>query len=228
MTQGPETIQAFAVAGCCPQSVHPDADRPVTKPPVTPHEASAGSAPTYPVTSVLAGLTVMSMCAHIVTTQREQRASGGHVATAVVAGVGPGLGTSTARRFAREGFSLTVISRRRSTVRRSPGGSRRIACRSCRWRRTPPKNPPSARGAQPSWSPAACRSRSRATSACHSARPVSARSWPPWTHATGPAGVHVGTVTVHGPIAPGSAFDPDDIAEHYWRLHSEELGSWRL
>lgn len=43
-----------------------------------------------------------------------------------------------------------------------------------------------------------------------------------------PAGVHVGTVTVHGPIAPGSAFDPDDIAEHYWRLHSEELGSWRL
>lgn len=44
-----------------------------------------------------------------------------------------------------------------------------------------------------------------------------------------PAGVHVGTVTVHGPITPGTEFDPDDIAEHYWRLHREdpEHGGWR-
>ncbi|MFD0899585.1 SDR family NAD(P)-dependent oxidoreductase [Actinomadura sediminis] len=35
----------------------------------------------------------------------------------------------------------------------------------------------------------------------------------------GPSGVHAATVTVDGPVAPGTAFDPDDIAEHYWRLH---------
>jgi NAD(P)-dependent dehydrogenase (short-subunit alcohol dehydrogenase family) len=35
-----------------------------------------------------------------------------------------------------------------------------------------------------------------------------------------PAGVHVATVTVAGAVAPGTAFDPDDIAEEYWRLHA--------
>jgi NAD(P)-dependent dehydrogenase (short-subunit alcohol dehydrogenase family) len=41
-----------------------------------------------------------------------------------------------------------------------------------------------------------------------------------------PAGVHVATVTVAGAVAPGSAFDPDDIAEEYWRLHVQSAGSW--
>jgi NAD(P)-dependent dehydrogenase (short-subunit alcohol dehydrogenase family) len=36
----------------------------------------------------------------------------------------------------------------------------------------------------------------------------------------GPAGVRVATVTVAGAVAPGTAYDPDDIAEHYWRLHT--------
>ncbi|MHA6627671.1 SDR family oxidoreductase [Pseudonocardia sichuanensis] len=46
-------------------------------------------------------------------------------------------------------------------------------------------------------------------------------------HATyGPAGVHVASVTVGGPVAPGTAYDPDDIAEHYWRLHTQPRGSW--
>ena len=44
--------------------------------------------------------------------------------------------------------------------------------------------------------------------------------------AYGPSGVHVATVTVCGPVAPGSAFDPDDIAEHYWRLHTQPLDAW--
>ncbi|WP_214408273.1 SDR family NAD(P)-dependent oxidoreductase [Pseudonocardia lacus] len=42
----------------------------------------------------------------------------------------------------------------------------------------------------------------------------------------GPAGVHVATVTVAGAVAPGTAFDPDDIAEHYWRLHTQPRGRW--
>ncbi|WP_234379965.1 SDR family oxidoreductase [Streptomyces sp. CMB-StM0423] len=37
----------------------------------------------------------------------------------------------------------------------------------------------------------------------------------------GPGGVHVATVTVDGAVAPGTDFDPDLIAEHYWRLHTQ-------
>ncbi|WP_067478679.1 SDR family NAD(P)-dependent oxidoreductase [Actinomadura hibisca] len=44
----------------------------------------------------------------------------------------------------------------------------------------------------------------------------------------GASGVHVASVTVAGPVAPGTAFDPDDIAEHYWRLHNQPLGGWEL
>ncbi|MDT0318184.1 SDR family NAD(P)-dependent oxidoreductase [Streptomyces millisiae] len=43
----------------------------------------------------------------------------------------------------------------------------------------------------------------------------------------GPAGVHVAAVTVDGPVAPGTDFDPDDIAEHYWRLHVQPRADWR-
>jgi NAD(P)-dependent dehydrogenase (short-subunit alcohol dehydrogenase family) len=43
----------------------------------------------------------------------------------------------------------------------------------------------------------------------------------------GPAGLHVATVTVDGPVAPGTAFDPDDIAEHYWRLHTQPRQAWQ-
>jgi NAD(P)-dependent dehydrogenase (short-subunit alcohol dehydrogenase family) len=40
------------------------------------------------------------------------------------------------------------------------------------------------------------------------------------------SGIHVATVTVGGAVAPGSAFDPDEIAEEYWRLHTQPPGSW--
>lgn len=43
----------------------------------------------------------------------------------------------------------------------------------------------------------------------------------------GAAGVHVATVTVAGAVAPGSAFDPDVIAEHYWRLHTQPRPHWQ-
>jgi len=42
-----------------------------------------------------------------------------------------------------------------------------------------------------------------------------------------PSGVHVATVTVAGAVAPGSEFDPDDIAEHYWRLHTQPADAWQ-
>ena len=40
------------------------------------------------------------------------------------------------------------------------------------------------------------------------------------------SGVHVATVTVAGEVAPGTAFDPDDIADHYWRLHTQPRDRW--
>jgi NAD(P)-dependent dehydrogenase (short-subunit alcohol dehydrogenase family) len=43
----------------------------------------------------------------------------------------------------------------------------------------------------------------------------------------GPAGVHVATVTIGGAIAAGTAFDPDELAEHYWDLHSQPAGAWQ-
>ena len=33
-------------------------------------------------------------------------------------------------------------------------------------------------------------------------------------------------MTVGGTVAPGTAYDPDDIAEHYWRLHTQPRDAW--
>jgi NAD(P)-dependent dehydrogenase (short-subunit alcohol dehydrogenase family) len=44
----------------------------------------------------------------------------------------------------------------------------------------------------------------------------------------GPAGIHVATVTVHGPVAPGTRFDPDEIADRYWTLHRQPRDAWDL
>ena len=41
-----------------------------------------------------------------------------------------------------------------------------------------------------------------------------------------PVGIHVATVTVSGRVAPGTHFDPDRIADEYWRLHTEPPGGW--
>jgi NAD(P)-dependent dehydrogenase (short-subunit alcohol dehydrogenase family) len=41
-----------------------------------------------------------------------------------------------------------------------------------------------------------------------------------------PDGVHVATVTIHGTMKPGTAFDPGLIAEHYWRLHTQPPAEW--
>ncbi|MCU0353693.1 MAG: SDR family NAD(P)-dependent oxidoreductase [Cytophagales bacterium] len=37
-----------------------------------------------------------------------------------------------------------------------------------------------------------------------------------------PTGIHVATVTIAGLIKPGTHFDPDKIAEEYWRLHTQK------
>jgi len=39
-------------------------------------------------------------------------------------------------------------------------------------------------------------------------------------------GVHVATVTILGTVAPHTAFDPADIADTFWMLHTEPSGAW--
>ncbi|WP_344171307.1 SDR family NAD(P)-dependent oxidoreductase [Kribbella lupini] len=42
----------------------------------------------------------------------------------------------------------------------------------------------------------------------------------------GAGGLHAATVTVYGPVAPGTAYDPGEIAEEYWALHQQPRGEW--
>jgi short-subunit dehydrogenase len=39
-------------------------------------------------------------------------------------------------------------------------------------------------------------------------------------------GIHVATVTICGFVQPSTKFDPDVIAEEYWRLHNQPKGKW--
>ena len=41
-------------------------------------------------------------------------------------------------------------------------------------------------------------------------------------------GIHVATVTIAGTVAPGTPFDPDRIAEDYWRLHRQTPADWQV
>jgi NAD(P)-dependent dehydrogenase (short-subunit alcohol dehydrogenase family) len=42
----------------------------------------------------------------------------------------------------------------------------------------------------------------------------------------GSSGVHVAAVTITGTVAPGTAFDPDEIAERYWQLSLQPQDEW--
>jgi hypothetical protein len=42
-----------------------------------------------------------------------------------------------------------------------------------------------------------------------------------------PAGVHVATVTVADPIGPGTALDPDAVAERYRSPHAQPCDAWQ-
>jgi NAD(P)-dependent dehydrogenase (short-subunit alcohol dehydrogenase family) len=42
-----------------------------------------------------------------------------------------------------------------------------------------------------------------------------------------PLGIHVGTVTVCGPVKPGTRFDPDLVANHFWDMYRQkDAGTW--
>jgi short-subunit dehydrogenase len=39
-------------------------------------------------------------------------------------------------------------------------------------------------------------------------------------------GVHAASITIDGAIAPGTAFDPDRIADAYWNVHAQPAAEW--
>jgi NAD(P)-dependent dehydrogenase (short-subunit alcohol dehydrogenase family) len=40
-------------------------------------------------------------------------------------------------------------------------------------------------------------------------------------------GIHAATVTIAGSVKPGTAFDPDNIAELFWTAHSDPEDAWQ-
>ena len=40
------------------------------------------------------------------------------------------------------------------------------------------------------------------------------------------SGIHAATVTICGMVKPGTAFEPDRIAESYWQLHAQPAGAF--
>jgi NAD(P)-dependent dehydrogenase (short-subunit alcohol dehydrogenase family) len=42
----------------------------------------------------------------------------------------------------------------------------------------------------------------------------------------GAAGIHAATVTVTDAVAPGTRWNPDDIADLFWRLHTQPRDQW--
>jgi NAD(P)-dependent dehydrogenase (short-subunit alcohol dehydrogenase family) len=41
-----------------------------------------------------------------------------------------------------------------------------------------------------------------------------------------PLGIHVATVTICGAVQPGTKYDPDLIADEFWRLYRQPKGQW--
>ena len=119
----------------------------------------------------------------------------------VVIGAGPGIGQAVTRRFARAGERVAVIARRVEPLDRIAAEVGALAV---------PADVTDPAGLRSALGKAALRS---LTEALH-------REY-------GPVGVHVATVTVGGAVAPGTAYDPDDIAEHYWRLSEQRPGDWQ-
>jgi len=40
-------------------------------------------------------------------------------------------------------------------------------------------------------------------------------------------GIHAATITIAGAVKPGTAFDPDNIAELFWTAHTAARGAWQ-
>ncbi len=196
--------------------------------------------------------------------------------TLIVVGVGPGIGTAVARRFAREGFAVGLVARRQATL---DAATAELGEGVTTWTRTADAtDEPALRTAladavaalgtpdvvvynaalirqdRPGELDQATMLETYAVNVV-GAITTAAQVLPSMASGTyvvtsgmadpdpaltslslGKAGVRalvailaadhehlrVASVTVGGPVAPGTDHDPDEIAEHYWRLHTGE------
>ncbi|NUS26999.1 MAG: SDR family NAD(P)-dependent oxidoreductase [Streptomyces sp.] len=164
--------------------------------------------------------------------------------SAVVIGAGPGIGLAVARRFAREGFDLALIARSEETVATAVerlDGVRALPLIADSGDETALRAAldtaaaelgapdvvvynaavirPDAVGELPlrtRLDTYAVNVLGALTAAAHTAPGMAERG----------RGTFVATVTVSGPVAPGTAWDPDEIADHYWRLHIQPRTEW--
>lgn len=195
------------------------------------------------------------------------------MASAVIIGAGPGIGTAVARRFAAEGYDIGLVARTQATLDAASaeaGGAATAIADAADERQLVaaldtfdipdvlvynaglirPDRPGELSHAQHQ-AAYAVNVLGAMTAAAHLAprmtrgtilitggmpKPVAAAT----SLSLGKAGVraltalldeeyphlHVATVLVAGTVAPGSAFDPDAIAEEYWRLHTQRRDEW--
>jgi NADP-dependent 3-hydroxy acid dehydrogenase YdfG len=195
------------------------------------------------------------------------------MASAVIIGAGPGIGTSVARRFAAEGMEIGLVARSQETLDAASaavGGARTALADAADEAQliaalevlgTPDVLVYNAGLIRPDRPGELTRAEQQAAYAINVLGALTAASHvapamrsgtilitggmpepnPSYTSLSlGKAGVraltallaeeyphvHVATVLVAGTVAPGSAFDPDRIAEEYWRLHAQPRDEW--
>jgi NAD(P)-dependent dehydrogenase (short-subunit alcohol dehydrogenase family) len=138
---------------------------------------------------------------------------------AVIIGAGPGIGQAVARRLAREGLPIALIARSGQTL-----GAVADA--------VAPSGVPVVTLKADSTDEAGLNAALDKVLSEHGVPDVAVynaalvQADALLDQQYGPSGVHVASVTVDGPVAPGTDFDPNDIAEHYWRLHIQPRHLW--
>lgn len=140
----------------------------------------------------------------------------------VVIGAGPGIGVAVARRFVREGMRAGLVARSEESLKSATAalaGAEVVAV------------------AADSSDETGLRSALDRVLAAHGVPDVvvynaaviqadAIGDLSAQQHLDAWAVNVVGAITAAAHVVPGSPWDPDDIADHYWRLHSQQRPDW--
>jgi NAD(P)-dependent dehydrogenase (short-subunit alcohol dehydrogenase family) len=150
----------------------------------------------------------------------------------LLVGAGPGLGAAIARRFAREAYRVTLVTRSPSTT--APFAQELRATGADVTTMAADAGDPQALGAAlaPLFTAPGAPGVVVYNAALMTFDDLLTVSPQQLADAyavdvIGDDGIHAGRVTILGQIAPGTPFDPDGIAEAYWAISAEEPAAWR-